>query len=290
MVDITAALPHSPSQPAVSSRGCSRHGEEGAVNDRRRHVLPLEPVAMVGRLGTREVLQNALEDLADGSPVNAAVGSVPAATPLGAVRSVSLAPPNFAERPPVPYSIGAAPPPPLPHRQGAGLPVVRALASPNVQARRVQNLQPLQQQLPHEMQSAPSRAQHRGGMQPAQERVRSVPLYLRMQQRFEELENQKLNIAKECRHAELLVQAVPAHIVAPRRRKKRVAGGQVKAKAKSGGVRRRRSRQQRHSGEGEGVMEPHKVGKKKSARRPAAAAHSSGNGGTDASTAVAAAA
>eukprot|EP00405_Crypthecodinium_cohnii_P052711 CAMPEP_0206592980 /NCGR_PEP_ID=MMETSP0325_2-20121206/41326_1 /ASSEMBLY_ACC=CAM_ASM_000347 /TAXON_ID=2866 /ORGANISM="Crypthecodinium cohnii, Strain Seligo" /LENGTH=537 /DNA_ID=CAMNT_0054102803 /DNA_START=3 /DNA_END=1616 /DNA_ORIENTATION=+ len=59
---------------------------------------------------------------------------------------------------------------------------------------------------------------------------RAVPLYLRMQQKFDDLERQKLDFAKERRHAELLVQAVPVHIVAPRRKRQvRPAAGQKKA-------------------------------------------------------------
>mmetsp|Transcript_22958 Transcript_22958/g.78191 ORF Transcript_22958/g.78191 Transcript_22958/m.78191 type:complete len:233 (-) Transcript_22958:20-718(-) len=77
-----------------------------------------------------------------------------------------------------------------------------------------------------------------GRHEEGRDRPRALPLYLRMQQKYEELEHQKLNIAKD-RHSELLVQAIPAHIVAPRRKRiLRQVPGQNKAKA----PRRRRSK------------------------------------------------
>lgn len=91
----------------------------------------------------------------------------------------------------------------------------------------------------------------------SQARKKAVPLFLQMQRKYEVLEQQKLDAARDQRHAQLLLQAVPAHIVAQRKPARNKAKRLIRApgakarpkKANTDSPTRRRGRSRRSRAE-----------------------------------------
>lgn len=192
-------------QSVKNTQGESPTAREG---EGRRHIFPYDAASLPQKLGTREVLQEALEE--EGIEVAAAFArKLPTLPPTRPLRELQAGAPPRTH-----IALGCG---------GGGCEEQRrqrcgAISDSPASPKPLQQLEP-----------------ERRGQCGVRARVKAPPLYLRMQQQYEAQEQRNFDAAKEKRHEELIIQAVPTHLTARK-------PGYSKSKKSKVSARRRRSR------------------------------------------------